>query len=91
MASTQDINVSINNSERGVPSQDLKVGIVSWNMGNAKSGGWDTEMFPNQAAGYDIVVIGLQESTYSMSGTAESNKTASEAVLKPTKSRRASK
>jgi len=97
MASTEDINVTVS-SEGGVPRNDLKIGIVSWNMGNAKSAGWETEMFPNQAAGYDIVVIGLQESTYSMSGSgAESPGSEAEAtlkpapVLKPTKARRASK
>ena len=81
MAKSSDIKISVG-------GEDLKVGIVSWNMGNAKSAGWDTEMFPNCAAGYDIVVIGLQESTYGMSK--EEVTASEEAAAKLTQVRRAS-
>eukprot|EP00603_Paraphysomonas_imperforata_P012512 CAMPEP_0114463498 /NCGR_PEP_ID=MMETSP0104-20121206/7397_1 /TAXON_ID=37642 ORGANISM="Paraphysomonas imperforata, Strain PA2" /NCGR_SAMPLE_ID=MMETSP0104 /ASSEMBLY_ACC=CAM_ASM_000202 /LENGTH=703 /DNA_ID=CAMNT_0001636453 /DNA_START=116 /DNA_END=2227 /DNA_ORIENTATION=- len=44
---------------------DVKILTVSWNMGNAMSDCFD-RILPFQGGSYDIVALGLQESTYSV-------------------------
>ena len=46
--------------------RDLRIGIITWNMGNAPPS--DVRLlFPNKCRDFDFVVVGLQESTYTMS------------------------
>jgi hypothetical protein len=47
-----------------VQLNELSVFITTWNMGNAEGKGWEKIFEP--AHGFDIIVIGLQESTYTM-------------------------
>lgn len=54
--------------------EELKVFIMSWNMGNAEPEGL-MNVFDEKNArdSYDIFVIGLQESTYNYKGMVRSN------------------
>jgi hypothetical protein len=48
---------------------DIKVFITTWNMGNAEAAGLDCIFHEKNVAGeYDIVCVGLQESTYGQGG-----------------------
>jgi len=64
MASTTDIKVGINAD--GVPP-NIRLGIMTWNMGNASPGDeWVNTAFPNRGQDFDVIAIGMQESTFSM-------------------------
>jgi hypothetical protein len=73
MASSNDINLgekeewTTHYSEKGaefeVAHGEVKLLVASWNMGNAKATNLDV-LIPNQGAGYDMIVLGCQESTY---------------------------
>lgn len=43
---------------------DIKLGIATWNVGNANPLESFEKIWPNRGEGYDICVQGLQESTY---------------------------
>lgn len=52
-----------------MPNNSVKVFIMSWNMGNAEQVGMKNVLDERDAtADYDIIVIGLQESTYAIKG-----------------------
>jgi hypothetical protein len=66
------VNVSTNRVRAGTPNsisgESLSIGNVkilcgSWNMGNAEPEGLDS-LVPPGGGDYDIIVLGLQESTY---------------------------
>jgi hypothetical protein len=52
----------------------LKVFIMSWNMGNAEAEGLENVFSEKNATNdFDVIVLGLQESTYSMKGSSSSD------------------
>lgn len=57
-----------------MPKEKLKIFVVSWNMGNAEQIGLKNVFDERQAINqYDIIVVGLQESTYTMKGQSNSD------------------
>ena len=56
MASTSEINVG------GIG--DVKLGVATWNVGNANPLDSFTKIWPDRGDGFDICVMGMQESTY---------------------------
>src|SRR5438105_3658885 len=49
--------------------RDLKLMTCSWNVGNAEANPHQLKhLFPHHGEGFDIIVIGLQESTYKIGG-----------------------
>jgi hypothetical protein len=53
--------------------RNVRLMVVTWNMGNAKAEGLEN-MLPASGAGYDLIVLGLQESTYTVKGKEEKDK-----------------
>ena len=60
MASVQDIQLG------GLG--DVRLGIATWNVGNANPMNSFATIFPNKAADFDMCVMGMQEATYSENG-----------------------
>jgi hypothetical protein len=52
-------------------SNNIKVGIVTWNMGNASPDDTFNNLYENGGEDYDIVVFGFQEGTYPLKGTGD--------------------
>ena len=44
---------------------NIRLLTASWNMGNAKAEGLE-HLIPHEGGEYDLIVLGLQESTYNM-------------------------
>jgi hypothetical protein len=57
-----DIGLSFSSSEKGADGT-IRLMTASWNMGNAAAEGLQ-ELIPNKGGDFDIIVLGLQESTY---------------------------
>ena len=58
-------------------AESIRVGIMSWNMGNAEpSESWVNTVFPNGGADYDLIAFGLQESTYTVKASYPGKKVA---------------
>lgn len=55
----------------------VKLMVVTWNMGNAKAEGLD-HVLPANGLGYDLIVLGLQESTYAVKGDKEKSQSPSQ-------------
>ena len=54
---------SLKNGEIKNKEKEIKLFCGTWNMGNAKAVGLE-QFIPEGGGGYDIIVIGLQESSY---------------------------
>lgn len=60
----EDVTVKLAGGEL----QDIRMGVMTWNMGNASPGeDWVTTAFPEGGKDFDLIAIGMQESTYQMS------------------------
>jgi hypothetical protein len=55
--------------------KNLRLMIVTWNMGNAKAEGLEN-ILPATGSGYDLIVLGLQESTYTVKAKDENKEKA---------------
>lgn len=53
-------------------SNNIKVGIVTWNMGNESPDDSFNNLYANGGDDYDIIVFGFQEGTYPLKGNGDS-------------------
>ena len=83
MASAEDITVSL---AGGLPLKKIRLGVMTWNVGNASPGDeWVSTAFPKGGFDFDMIVIGMQESTFSMSTVKNVNIGASGQDSSPTR------
>jgi len=65
MASASEIKVGMDAG--GMAPVNIRLGIMTWNMGNASPGDeWVNAVFAAEGKDFDVIAIGMQESTFSM-------------------------